>query len=38
MENVFLTHSWEDGVQCVGGLQVAWLVGGLVCFLPSTIA
>ena len=30
MENVFLTHSWENGVQCVGGLQVTWFVGGSV--------
>ena len=35
MENVFLAHSWENGVQYVGGLQVAWFVGGPVCFFAN---
>ena len=25
-ENIFLTHSWENGVQCVGGLQGWWFL------------
>ena len=37
-ENVLLTHTWENGVQCVGGLQATWFVGSSVCFLPSAIA
>ena len=24
MENIFLTHGWEYGFKCAGGLQVTW--------------